>query len=119
MSSSRQCSACSSDLLAQLAGGGQLWVLAVLVAEPGRELDEEPPTGVAVLPQAADPLLVVDGEHDDGTGVLDHEPAEGLVRVVRSLHDVLAQRDHPVVAVEVAGAHDGPAQGSSASGGTD
>ena len=98
------------DLLAELTRGGELRVLAVLVAQPGRELDEQPATGVPVLAQAADPLLVVDRQHDDGARVLDHQPAEGLVGMAGPLDDVLAQRHHPVVAVEVAGAQHGPAE---------
>ena len=91
------------DLLLELARGGELRVLALLRrTDPGRELDEDPAAGVAVLPDAADPLLVVDGEHHDGARVLDDEPAEGLVGVARALHDVLAQHHHPVVAVDVA-----------------
>ena len=95
-------------LFLQLTDSGDLRVLPLRVTDPGRQLDEHRTAGVAVLPDAADPLLVVDSKHDHGTRVLEDEPAEGLVGVVRALDGVLAERHHPVVAMDLAGSDNGP-----------
>jgi len=81
---------------------------AVRVADAGGELDEHGATGMAVLPDATDSLVVVDRKHDDGPRMLDDEPREALVRVSGPLDHVLAQRDHPGVAVDVAPADNRP-----------
>jgi len=58
---------------------------------------------VAVLPQAADALLVVDGQDDDRPGVLEDPPLERLSRrVARASYGVGAERHQPVTPVEVA-----------------
>ena len=90
-------------LLAQLAGRGDHGVLVAVVADAGGELDHPSLAGVAVLPQAADPLLLVERQHDHGAGVLEHQPAEGLLGVTGPVHHVLAQRDHPVAVVALVG----------------
>ena len=65
-------------LLAQLALRGLERVLAVGVAQAGRQLDEAALGRVTVLTQAADPFLVVDGEDDDRPGMLEHPALERL-----------------------------------------
>ena len=91
-------------------------VLAVDVAQPGRQLDEPAPGRVAVLPQAQHPLLVVHRQHDHRAGVLEHQPRERLLlRVAGAPDAVRPQRHHPVVAVQVgARVATGQASGSSA-----
>ena len=69
--------------------------------------------GVAVLGQAEDPVVVVQGQHDHRPGVLDHQAVEGrLVTGVRAPHQVLPHRHHPVVAVQVGALDDGPRLGA-------
>ena len=68
----------------QLAAGDLLGVLAVDVAQPGRQLDEATLRGVAVLPQAEHPVLLVDREHDDRPGVLQHQPGEAALALRRA-----------------------------------
>ena len=38
--------------------------------------------GVPVLADAQDPVLLIEGQHDRGAGMLDHQAAEGLFAVV-------------------------------------
>ena len=64
---------------------------------------------MAVLAQAHHLLPLVDGQHDDGTRVLEGDPGERLVGVPGSGHPVLAQGHHPVVAVDVPRGDDRPA----------
>ena len=49
-------------------------VLAVGVAQAGRQLEVGTEGWVAVLPQARHPLVLVDGQHDHGARVLE-DPA--------------------------------------------
>ena len=89
-------------LLAQLAARHLEGRLPVAVAQPGGQLHEAVLHRVPVLPQAEHPVLVVDREHDDGAGVLEHQPGERLVVGVPGAPDaVRAQRHHPAVAVHV------------------
>jgi hypothetical protein len=57
---------------------------------------------MAVLPQAAHALLLVDRQDDDRSGVLEDPAVEGSARAVSgAAYAVGAERHHPVTAVEV------------------
>jgi hypothetical protein len=98
------------DLLLQLTGSSDLRVLTRRVTDPRRELDKQCATGVSVLPDAANPPLLVDGQYDDSARVLDHQPTERLIGTARALDGVLAERQHPVVAVDIARSENRPGE---------
>ena len=85
-------------------------VLPRYVAQAGGQLDQPLPHRVAVLRLHVHPLVVVDGHHHRGARVLDHQPAEALTAVGRG-QGVGADRDQPVVTVQVLGGRDGPRLG--------
>ena len=66
------------DLLEQLALRRLERVLAIGVAQAGRQLQIGAGGRMAVLAHARHPLVVVDGQDDDGAGVLEDPPVEGV-----------------------------------------
>ena len=106
----RQCSACSStsswsSRAAVSCGSSPSWSHS-----PAGSSTNTPRPAWRYWRRQQTRSLLVEREHHDRARVLDDEAPERLVGVVGALHGVLAQRHHPVVAVEVAGAQHGPAE---------
>src|SRR3990172_6242382 len=93
-----------AGFLGQLAAGRSLGRLAVLEGA-GRQLEEVAADGVAVLPDPEDAPLVVDGNDDDGAGVVDHLAAD--VAAGGDLDLVDAQADDAALVDRLAADEDG------------